>query len=316
MNKQSLAKVFGTDFRDSQDNYKASCPFHSDRTPSFYVHKEEYIAHCFGCGISGNIDELAAQFLSASLTEARAALQLSIEDRIRTRLERGREVTEEVQRTRTIPESWLAPFKKGAHRYVIDRGFHPKTIQDSGARYDPVLQRQVFPHRDRQGRLRGAVGRACKEQQPKWLFYFGYDKGCTLYAPFELTPIRPIILVEGVFDVLWLRQHGYENGTAPIGATATQHQLSEVSELGEDVILGFDNDESGQEGNRRVYEALRYNCRCWFLDWPEHANDWMDLGAEEIKTLIKTRVTPVQYSLKGKRTKTGKVPNNYSARYI
>ncbi len=36
-------------------NYKACCPFHNEKTPSFVVSEEKQIFKCFGCGESGNL---------------------------------------------------------------------------------------------------------------------------------------------------------------------------------------------------------------------------------------------------------------------
>ncbi len=36
-------------------SYKGLCPFHSEKTPSFIVHREKGFFHCFGCGVGGNV---------------------------------------------------------------------------------------------------------------------------------------------------------------------------------------------------------------------------------------------------------------------
>jgi len=41
--------------KKSGENYKALCPFHVEKTPSFIVNPRKGIFHCFGCGVGGNI---------------------------------------------------------------------------------------------------------------------------------------------------------------------------------------------------------------------------------------------------------------------
>jgi len=36
-------------------NFKALCPFHNEKTPSFVVNPDKQIFHCFGCGVGGNV---------------------------------------------------------------------------------------------------------------------------------------------------------------------------------------------------------------------------------------------------------------------
>ena len=36
-------------------HFKALCPFHQERTPSFHINTDKQIFHCFGCGVGGNV---------------------------------------------------------------------------------------------------------------------------------------------------------------------------------------------------------------------------------------------------------------------
>jgi DNA primase len=40
--------------KKSGNRYRALCPFHSEKTPSFYAH-ENGMFHCFGCGVGGDV---------------------------------------------------------------------------------------------------------------------------------------------------------------------------------------------------------------------------------------------------------------------
>ena len=36
-------------------NYVGLCPFHAEKTPSFYVYQDSQSFYCFGCGVGGDI---------------------------------------------------------------------------------------------------------------------------------------------------------------------------------------------------------------------------------------------------------------------
>ena len=51
-------------------NYKALCPFHQEKTPSFIISPEKQIYHCFGCGEGGNVFSFVMKMESLPFQEA------------------------------------------------------------------------------------------------------------------------------------------------------------------------------------------------------------------------------------------------------
>src|SRR5438094_335615 len=49
---------------------KALCPFHAEKTPSFSVHREKQVFHCFGCGAGGDVFEFVKRIENVSFPEA------------------------------------------------------------------------------------------------------------------------------------------------------------------------------------------------------------------------------------------------------
>jgi len=57
LGQADIVEVIGSymPLKRSGRNFKALCPFHEEKTPSFMVHPEKQIYKCFGCGKGGNV---------------------------------------------------------------------------------------------------------------------------------------------------------------------------------------------------------------------------------------------------------------------
>lgn len=64
------------DLKKAGANYKACCPFHSEKTPSFTVNPSLQIFKCFGCGKAGDVIEFIKEVEHSDFAEA---LQIAAE---------------------------------------------------------------------------------------------------------------------------------------------------------------------------------------------------------------------------------------------
>jgi DNA primase len=71
--------------KGSAGNYKALCPFHSEKTPSFTVTRQKQIFYCFGCGAGGNIFHFIMKYEHMSFPEAVTSLAKRAGVRLPTR---------------------------------------------------------------------------------------------------------------------------------------------------------------------------------------------------------------------------------------
>ncbi|MDD3044064.1 MAG: DNA primase [Candidatus Delongbacteria bacterium] len=71
-NSVNIVDVIGEriDIRRAGSNYKARCPFHDEKTPSFMISDSKQIFKCFGCGASGDSIKFVMMYDNLSYPDA------------------------------------------------------------------------------------------------------------------------------------------------------------------------------------------------------------------------------------------------------
>ena len=118
-------------------HFKAHCPFHKERTPSFMVNTQKQIFHCFGCGAGGNIFSFLMQH--DRLTFPEAVRQLADQVGVRLPEEGGERASDTaplyalLEKVCRYFERWLQDSTRGkaARAYLQSRG----VSEDTRARY-------------------------------------------------------------------------------------------------------------------------------------------------------------------------------------
>jgi DNA primase len=125
--------------------YKANCPFHEERTPSFYVTPEKGFYKCFGCGKSGDVFSFVMEKLGLDFVEAvrHVAGRAGVELREVTRQRDEEDPNAPLYELNAFAQSWFRQCLTdpatgaGAQAYLQGRGIDAKTAERFGLGWAP-----------------------------------------------------------------------------------------------------------------------------------------------------------------------------------
>jgi len=131
-------------------NYKARCPFHNEKTPSFMVSAEKQIWHCFGCQKGGDIFAFVMEMEGLEFKEALKLLA----DKAGVPLKRFDPKTES-KKNRTLEilelatkfyetQLWSGAGKVKIINYLKERGLKEETIRMFRLGYAPAGWRNIL----------------------------------------------------------------------------------------------------------------------------------------------------------------------------
>ena len=72
-----LIAGYGIQVKRAGGSYKACCPFHHEKTPSFHIQPAKGFYHCFGCGESGDAIKFVMKYEGLTFVEAAKKLAAS-----------------------------------------------------------------------------------------------------------------------------------------------------------------------------------------------------------------------------------------------
>ena len=172
---------------------------------------------------------------------------------------------------------------------------------DAGRVYDRFRDRIMFPIRDQRGRVVAFGGRVLGDEKPKYLNSPEtpvFSKTRELYGLYEAKqsrkPIDRFVVVEGYMDVIALAQHDIHYAVATLGTATSEHHLSRLFRLVNEIIFCFDGDKAGRSAAERALLTVLpmledgKQARFLFLDEGQDPDSLVrQVGKQVFETLLK-----------------------------
>ena len=143
-------------------SFKAKCPFHNEKTPSFFVSPARNSFYCFGCNKGGNIFSFVQEFEGLDFVGAlrvlaqRAGVELRrVDPKVRSEYARLYLLLEKATR---FFEAELAKNEE-ARTYLLDRGLAAETVKNWRLGFAPNDWRQLHDHLLKEGFTPAEMGK-------------------------------------------------------------------------------------------------------------------------------------------------------------
>lgn len=140
-----IASVIGDyiKIQPSGQNYKALCPFHVEKTPSFHISTAKQVYKCFGCGEGGDVINFVMKIENLDFMDAVRLLanrcgidiNFNIDEETKQKIELSKKYQDIHTEAARFYFSNLVKSKNRGYDYLRNRGLDDKTIKRFGLGY-------------------------------------------------------------------------------------------------------------------------------------------------------------------------------------
>ncbi len=114
-------------------NFKASCPFHKEKTPSFMVSPDRGVWHCFGCSVGGDIIKFLMMYENLEFYDALKILAEKAGVEMKTIANRDFQAHNNLYKIMEAAKNFFQKelaASQPAQKYLLDRGLKKETIEE------------------------------------------------------------------------------------------------------------------------------------------------------------------------------------------
>jgi DNA primase len=138
-------------------NFKAPCPFHDEKSPSFVVSPQKQIFHCFGCGAGGDAVKFVMEYEKLNYPEALEKLADSYNFTLTYTDNKHNKPRSQVMDKLNEWYQTLLTQHHTAMSYIKERGIYESSIEKFGIGYAPDSNATLNYIRSQQFSIKEAV---------------------------------------------------------------------------------------------------------------------------------------------------------------
>ena len=279
-----------TTLKRNGNTLKGKCPFHAEKTPSFFIYKEKKYFKCFGCSTSGDVFDYLCRKENKTFIEVvkdlakRANITLPNAEVKETHKKELKVLhfaamyynlalhnnklalnylTSRNLSTQDIDDNLLGYDDGGLYKSATKQEIDPKLFKRAGIPEFGFRDRIIFPIKDSSNDIIAFGARTLTDKQPKYINSPNsklFTKNINPYMHRDFLHAAStngeVIITEGYFDALSAWRANLPH-TIAVNGTAISNDLAQmIAKVANTATLALDNDKPGVLATNKAIDTL------------------------------------------------------------